>query len=236
MAKRSGIKRERRERRFVPQSTMDPKIVYAIGVVGSLTLGAGVWGQFGNLVRKVEIDPLPAAPWILAAGALVLGVAIWLGTSSASALRVGAGGITDEGRNKRIPWWGVDKISGGASSLEVRGKTEGDESVTILFESRAVPGALAWVLKEARLRIPDKVDVEEDDVATIGTASKLVGEEVAAPPLQLVGKKCAKSGKTIAYEPDARVCGRCERVYHRQSVPKVCACGFNLQHLREKAA
>ena len=68
-----------------------------------------------------------------------------------------------------------------------------------------------------------------------GTASKLVGEEVAAPPLQLVGKKCAKSGKTIAYEPDARV--RSLRAHLPPPVgAQTCECGFNLQHLREKAA
>ncbi len=215
---------------------MDPKVVYGIGVVGSLLLGAGVWGQFGNLFRKQEIESLSAAPWILAAGALVLGVAIWLGTSAADALRVGAGGVAIERGTQRIPWWAIDKITGSASALEVRGKGENGETLSITFENRAVPGALAWVLKEARARVPDVIDLEEDDAAAIGTASKLVGEEVAAPPLQLVGKKCAKSGKTIAYEPDARVCGRCERIYHRQSVPKTCECGFNLQHLREKAA
>jgi hypothetical protein len=29
----------------------------------------------------------------------------------------------------------------------------------------------------------------------------------------------------IAFEPDARVCPRCERIYHRDHVPDTCACG-----------
>lgn len=237
MAKRTGMKRDRRERRFVPQSTMNPLVVYVIGGVGTAVLGAGVWGQFGNVFRKVEIETLPAAPWILAAGAVILGVAIWLGTSAAAALRVGAGGVAEErGNGRRIPWWAVESVSGDAAQVDVRGKTESGETTTISFERRAVPGALAWVLKEARARIPDKVEIEDEDAAAIGTASKLAGEDLAAPPLQLVGKKCAKSGKPIAYEPDARVCPRCEIVYHRQSVPKTCVCGNNLQALREKAA
>ena len=234
MAKRSGMKRDRRERRFVPQTTTDPKLIYVLGGVGTLLLGAGFWGQFGNLFRKVEIEPFAAAPWILAGGALVLGVAIWIGTSAAPALRVGAGGVAEErGQGRRIPWWAVDKVTGDASEIEVRGKSEGGETLSITFERRAVPGALAWVAKEARSRIPDKVDLDDD---AIGSASKLVGEEVACPPLQLVGKKCQKSGKTIAYEPDARVCPRCEAIYHRATVPKSCACGNSLQALREKAA
>lgn len=233
MAKRSGMKRDRRERRFIPQTTMNPNVVYAIGGVGTLILGAGFWGQFGNAFRKVEIEPLAQAPWILAAGAIILGVAIWLGTSSAAALRVGAAGVAiDRGQSQRIPWWAVRSITGDADRIDVRGKAESGDDLTISFERRAVPGAIAWVLKEARSRIPDKVEVDVD----AGSASKLVGEEVACPPLQLVGKKCQKSGKTIAYEPDARVCPRCEAVYHKSSVPKTCACGNGLQSLREKAA
>jgi hypothetical protein len=233
----SGSKRDRRERRFVPQSTMNPMTVYIIGGVGTIILGAGVFGQFGNVVRKVDIEPLAAAPWILAAGAVILGVAIWLGTSAADALRVGAGGVTQErGQGRRIPWWAVEAVTGDASQVDVRGKTESGETTTISFEKRAVPGALAWVVKEARARIPDKVEIDEDDIGAIGSASKLVGEDKPAPPLQLVGKKCAKSQKTIAYEPDARVCPRCEIIYHRQHVPKTCVCGNNLSALREKAA
>lgn len=236
MAKRTGMKRDRRERRFVPQSTMNVRVIYALGIVGGITLGAGFFAQFGNAFRKVEIEPLAQAPWIIAAGALVLGVAIWLGTSAAPALRVGAGGVAEERLGRRIPWWAVESIDGDASQVDVRGKAENGDVITISFERRAVPGALAWVLKEARARIPEKLEIEDEEAGAIGQASKLVGEEMACPPLQVVGKKCGKSGKTIAYEPDARVCPKCELVYHRQHVPKTCACGNNLQALREKAA
>jgi hypothetical protein len=52
----------------------------------------------------------------------------------------------------------------------------------------------------------------------------------------VVGKHCADSGTVIAYEPDARVCPRCERVYHKAHVPETCACGGSLEGLRAKAA
>ena len=48
----------------------------------------------------------------------------------------------------------------------------------------------------------------------------------------VVGKKDAISGKLISYEPDARVCTRCERVYFKRSVPKRCKCGNSLLELR----
>ena len=50
--------------------------------------------------------------------------------------------------------------------------------------------------------------------------------------VQVVGKRCAATDRIIAYEPDARVCPRCERVYYKASVPDACVCGAPLAHLR----
>src|SRR5512140_3194168 len=61
--KKTGKPRERTERRFVPQAATNPKLVYALGFAGALVLGAGAWGQFGNMVRKTEIEPVEWAPW-----------------------------------------------------------------------------------------------------------------------------------------------------------------------------
>jgi len=47
--KPKGAKRERRERRFLPRATTNPMIVYAIGGVGGLVTGAGVWAQWGRV-------------------------------------------------------------------------------------------------------------------------------------------------------------------------------------------
>ena len=54
------------------------------------------------------------------------------------------------------------------------------------------------------------------------------GESLTLDPVQVVGKRCANSGKVIAFEPDAFVCPRCERVYHKDHVPPACACGATL--------
>ena len=53
---------------------------------------------------------------------------------------------------------------------------------------------------------------------------------------QFLTKRCSRTDKVIAYEPDARVCGQCERVYHKLGVPKACACGASLAALRDKGA
>jgi hypothetical protein len=51
-----------------------------------------------------------------------------------------------------------------------------------------------------------------------------------------VGKRCAESDVIISYEPDARVCPRCERVYHKDHVPKSCVCGASLAEVKAPAS
>src|SRR5439155_1157310 len=101
--------------------------------------------------------------------------------------------------------------------------------MTISVKLGSQPQAVAWILKEARARIPDCVDVPEESEA-IPAASEDAGEVLAAEPPQVVGKHCAESGKVIAYEPDARVCPKCERVYHKAHVPNDCPCGASLEN------
>ena len=77
------------------------------------------------------------------------------------------------------------------------------------------------------------VDVPDD--ATLPEVRASAGESLPLEPPQVVGKHCASSGKVIAYEPDARVCPRCERVYHKVSVPDACECGASLKELQAPA-
>jgi hypothetical protein len=95
------------------------------------------------------------------------------------------------------------------------------------------PQAAAWIVKEARQRLPSIVDVPDD--ATLPQPLASGGEQLPLEPPQVVGKHCAASGKVIAYEPDARVCPRCERVYHKSHVPEACDCGASLADLRPEA-
>jgi hypothetical protein len=234
MAKKKTSKpRERTERRFVPRSTASPAVVYVVGAVGALVLGAGVWAQFGNAFRKTELEPLSYAPWLLAAGAVLVGIAIWIGTSTEAAIRVGVAGIAEE-RNpvRRMPWWRVEDVTGTAEMVVVHGKDEGGADMTVRVSRRALPEAIPWVVREARDRAPEQVELSSDEIKAIGKPSKDAGEVVPCPPLQVVGRRCADSDKIISYEPDARVCPRCERVYHKDHVPKSCVCGASLAELK----
>lgn len=234
--KKKGEARERRqERRFVAQSAMNPWIVRVLGMLGALALGAGTYGYFyGHLGDADEkLKPLPS--YLIAAGAVLTGVAIWLGTSSETPIRVGAPGIgVERGDVRRMPWWAVKKITweSGSLSLVVVGNDESGAPWTLKVPMKAHPEAVAWIVKEALHRVPKVVDIEDSKLEQIPDASPLAGTKIDLEPLQVVGKKCAASGKTISYEPDARVCTRCERVYFKRNVPKKCKCGAGLDHLR----
>ncbi len=146
---------------------------------------------------------------------------------------MGVAGIAEE-RNptRRIPWWRVDDVSGDVENIVVHGKDENGVDTTIRVARRALPEALPWILREARERAPEQVEVADDVVKALGKPSKEAGEIVPCPPLQVVGRHCAESEKVISYEPDARICPRCERVYHKEHLPKTCVCGASLADLK----
>src|ERR1700727_1848332 len=101
--------RERHERRFEPRPSAGPGAVYVAGAVGAIAMGAGAWGQFGALVHEGGPPPLSFAPYILAAGALLVGGAIWIGTSGDPAIRVGDAGLAvEKGGVRRMPWYAIE--------------------------------------------------------------------------------------------------------------------------------
>jgi hypothetical protein len=226
--------RERRERRFNPQSSTSPKVVYLVGAIGALAMGAGAWGQFAALVQENGPEPLKIAPYILAAGALLVGIAIWIGTSGEPALRVGDAGLAVEKSGvRRMPWYAIERIEWREETVRVTGKDDMGATLAIAASLKSQPQAAAWIVKEARERVPGVVDVPED--ATLPDPRASAGEALPLEPPQVVGKHCASSGKVVAYEPDARVCPRCERVYHKTSVPASCECGASLADLQAPA-
>jgi hypothetical protein len=154
-------------------------------------------------------------------------------------LRVGAGGIAIEKANDiaRIPWHKVERIAWDPDRmlLEVRGKDEGGRMQALALSPKVYPGAIGWIVKDGRSRIPLEVDVP-DEAHGLPVAEQGDGELLTMEPFQVVGKRCAESDRVIAYEPDARVCTRCERVYYRLAVPEACACGAALDALRSDAS
>ena len=227
--------RARRERRFEPRSVMSARVVYLLGAVGAILMGAGAWGQFGAMLQESAPPPLKIAPYILAFGALLVGAAIWVGTSGEPSLRVGDAGIAVERRGlQRMPWYEIKEIAWSGEGLRVSGKTELGATLAYTAKLASHPQAIAWIVKEARERIPSTLELPEG--AGIPDPLASAGEVLTLEPPQVVGKHCAASGRVIAYEPDARICPRCERVYHKESVPETCACGASLEALKKKPA
>ncbi|MBX3264451.1 MAG: hypothetical protein KF782_32565 [Labilithrix sp.] len=233
--RRGGVRRQ--ERRFVSQASTSANVVRAFGALAALLLGAGLWGYF-YAKSFADDEALRAVPsYLIAAGAVVMGVTIWIGTSSEPPIRVGAPGISAEkGELRRMPWWAVEKITfeSGTLALVVAGKDESGSDWTFKVPVKPHPEAVAWIVKEALDRVPRRVDIEDGLLDAIPEAHAHAGQRVDLEPLQVVGKRCAVTGKTISYEPDARVCPRCERVYEKKSVPKKCKCDNSLVHLRPK--
>ena len=234
--KKTTKRRDRKERRFFPESGVNPIAIRVVGAVGAMMLGAGAWGQFGIAAP----EPIKSAQWLLAAGAAVFGLAIWFSTSGDAVIRVGDGGLGIDrgGMLRRMPWYAVTSVAWDpdAKALVVKGKDEAEKDLVITAKLKSHRAAAARIAKEARARIDDVVDLSDSALEAIGAPSDAEGELLALEPVQVVGKRCAKSRKTIAYEPDARVCPKCERVYHKNFVPKKCACGEAIGHLRDASA
>lgn len=233
--RRGGVRRQ--ERRFVSQAATSATITRALGALSALLLGAGLWAYFyaKSFTEDEKLKPVPS--YLIAAGAVLMGVTIWIGTSSESPVRVGAPGIAvEKGELRRMPWWSVDKImfESGSLALVVTGKDEAGTDWTFKVSLKSHAEAIGWIVKEALDRIPRRVDISDEMLEKLPAAHEHAGQRVDLEPLQVVGKKCAVTGKTISYEPDARVCPRCERVYMKRSVPKKCKCGNGLLELRAK--
>lgn len=236
--KKTSAKREkpraRSERRFLARATTKPIVVYLLGAVGSLLMGAGFWGQFAPLLGADTLEPVAAGPWLLVIGAIGVGAAIWLATSGEPPLRVGDAGIcVEKGQARRMPWHAVDRIEWRGEAVRATGRDSTGSPLLIVARSVTYPQAAAWIVREARARVPAVVDVPAD--ATLPEPSTSAGTTLALDPPQVVGKHCAASGKVISYEPDARVCPRCELVYHKAHLPEACACGGSLAELRSEA-
>jgi hypothetical protein len=169
----------------------------------------------------------------LAAGAILLGIAIWIGTSGEPTLRVGDAGVaTEKGGLRRMPWHAIEKIEWVDESVQLTGKDDMGSALSLVVSAASHGQAAAWIVKEARARIPNVAEDLPEEMA-LPEISASAGELLTLEPLQVVGKHCAESGKVISYEPDARVCSKCERVYHKLHVPEECACGASLDAQRD---
>ncbi|MDI3290856.1 hypothetical protein [Polyangium sp. 15x6] len=206
----------RTEKRFEPKSSPSAILSVLAFSVAAVLVGAGTYGQW---LRDEALGPHKAAPYLLAAGAAVLLVTALFGPRPAQTIRVGDAGVgVEKGANEieRIAWHAVRRIVLGDRTLTVEG-----EGTSIMISLAALPEAAGKVLREARERIPAKM--EDIKAGALENGSEGAAETLPLEPAQVAGLKCKASGKLIAFERDARLCGRCGEVYHKDAVPKRCA-------------
>lgn len=205
----------RSERRFEAKSSPAVLITMLAGSLGAVALGAGVFAQF---LRGEGAAPIPYAPYLLAAGVAALLGMVLFGQWGTRPVRVGDAGVAVErgpGEIERLAWHDVTGVALGGGALTFRGV-----GGSIVIPLGAHPEAAARALAEARRRIPARV--EEIAEGALPKPSDAAGQVIALEPPQVAGLHCKASEKVITFERDARLCGRCGEVYHKDGVPRSC--------------
>lgn len=200
------------ERQFQARPPSSAKVVLGLGFLGSAALGAGVFGLW------LAPSGVPGASALLVGGALGLIVALY-GRREVPPVRVGELGVTfgDPVEAARLAWCDVRavRIAGDALRLETAGAPL---DVPLAPHGRAA----ARILAEASTRIGERVDVSPKAHERLPPLVEDDAELVPALRLQLAGRRCAVSGKTITFENDARLCPNCAALYHVSHVPATC--------------
>lgn len=211
--KKKKAKRDRKERRFTPEQTYSSGSAVAVGMLGAVAAGAGVWGQW------VSETPHSYSPFLFGGGAIALGAALWFGDAGAVPVRLGDAGIALERGTEltRLAWCDLETIGVQGKQLVVRGK-----SSSFSIPIAAHPKAVAWILAEGTRRVPEVMNVKRSELASLPEPKDLDGELVLLEGVQVAGRRCAATDKTIAFERDARLCPNCAQVYLKEEVPKKC--------------
>jgi hypothetical protein len=204
----------RHERRYEAATSAFAIVTVLLFSLGAVALGAGVYAQW---LRGGDAGPHPWALYFLIAGAALLLAVALFGQTTARPIRVGDGGVAvdrDETTIERVAWCDVARllISDGAVTVQGHG-------ITISVPRGVHAAAAARVVREARQRIPEKV---ESDAAVNPPAGAIEPPNELLEPPQIAGQPCKSTGKVIAFEKDARLCGRCGELYHKSGVPSRC--------------
>ncbi|MBK9265769.1 MAG: hypothetical protein IPM54_39025 [Polyangiaceae bacterium] len=207
----------RSERRFEPKAT--PIVIASMVAlsVAAVMVGAGVYGQW---FRAEELGPHPWAKMLMAGGAGLLAIAALFGPRAAECIRVGDAGVAAEkgpSEIERIAWYAVKELLLDSRALTVKGA-----GLSIVMPLPALREAVGETLREARVRMPKLV--ERVDMNGLDKEGAMSGETLPLEMPQVTGQPCQASGKPIQFERDARLCGRCGAVYHKDTVPKRCKC------------
>jgi hypothetical protein len=206
----------REERRYEPKASAGAIVSMIVASLAAVSVGAGTYAQW---LRPEDVGPHKYAFAMLAAGSAALIGVFLFGLRTPKVVRVGDAGIgieKDGNEIERIAWCDVQRVtvvSGSVLTFQSSGN-----SVAISIPEQ--PQAAARAMEEARARIPSKVEGLEPGSLPAVDANQ--GEVIALDPPQAAGLRCKKSDKLIAFERDARFCGRCGELYHKDSVPKLC--------------
>jgi hypothetical protein len=211
--KKKKKKRLRKGRRYAGEQTYASKLTVAIGMVGGLGLGAGVYSQW------VSEHPSASAPYLLVGGAVLLAGALLYGDLGTLPLRVGDAGVAVERRREieRIAWCDLERVHVTDGKLILDGK---GRSLRVVIAAH--PKGVARILAEGMRRVPEAMDVKRSAVAGLPEPHEDDAVVLEVESLQVAGRHCAASGKAIAFERDARLCPQCCQVYLKDVVPRAC--------------
>jgi hypothetical protein len=206
----------RRERRFEPKASPLAVISMVAMSIGAVLVGAGTYAQW---FRAENLGPLKQAPFLLGGGAALLIAVALFGQQLARPIRVGDAGVAlekDSTEIDRIEWRDVTRLILSHDALTVQGV-----GTSISVPLGVHRQAAARILAEVSARIPKRVE-DLDGTPSLGAPDDTQGEVLSLEPPQVAGAHCKSSEKLIAFEKDARLCGRCGEVYHKDSVPTRC--------------
>lgn len=218
-----------RERLFRALPSSAAKLQLGLGFLGSAALGAGFYGAW------LAEEPVAFSGILLLAGAICIALSFVNWGRRAAEVRVGPLGVIsgDPAEARRLPWCDVLRVRVTPDALEL--EASGDRRVSVPLPAHAA--AAARILAEASVRIPERVDVSPKAHERLPPLREDDAEQVAAARLQLAGRRCAVSGKSITLERDARLCDNCAALYHVERVPLTCAsCQKPLQATEARAA
>ena len=206
----------RRERRYEPKASALAILSMVAMSIGAVLIGAGTYAQW---FRAEELGPLKAAPFLLGGGSVLLIAVALFGQQLARPIRVGDAGVALEKEPTeidRIEWRDVTRLILTRDALTVQGVGS-----SISVPLRVHHQAAARIVAEATARLPKRVE-DLDGTPPLGAPDDAQGEVLPLEPPQVAGTYCKSSEKAIAFEKDARLCGRCGEVYHKDSVPRRC--------------
>jgi len=201
------------ERRFEAVAAT-PQYVWVIVVnLGAIALGAGVYGQF--FVDQV----ISYAPYLMAAGVVLVAAYLLFGAASSSVIRVGDLGLgfEQDGKISHTRWYEIDSLAlaDGVLKANTKGKP-----ITVPLNQHAA--AARAIVAEALKRIPKRVELDQEDVNGIGDPNPKDGERLEVEPPQVTNQRCTSTNKPLTFEKDVRMCSRCGALYHRAGVPPAC--------------